>query len=63
MAQVVTFLRAAPINVGERRYELALHKIDAGGKVPDHDYRGQEITVVLKGSFSDEDGVYQPETF
>lgn len=56
-------LRAAPINVGERRYELALHKIDAGGKVPDHDHRGQEITVVLKGSFSDEDGVYQPGDF
>ena len=49
--------------MGERRYELALHKIDAGGKVPDHDHRGQEITVVLKGSFSDEDGVYQPGDF
>ena len=56
-------LRVAPISVGEKHFELALHKIAAGGKVPVHDHKGQEITVVLKGSFSDEDGVYQPGDF
>lgn len=56
-------LRVAPISVGEDRFELALHRIDAGGKTPEHDHRGREITVVLKGSFSDEDGVYQPGDF
>jgi len=56
-------LKVAPISVGETRYELALHKISAGGKVPEHDHNGQEITVVLKGSFSDEDGVYQTGDF
>jgi putative transcriptional regulator len=56
-------LKVAPISVGEKDYEVALHRIDAGGKAPEHDHRGREITVVLTGSFSDEDGVYQPGDF
>jgi putative transcriptional regulator len=56
-------LKVAPISVGEQEYELALHRIDAGGKAPEHDHGGKEITVVLTGSFSDEDGVYQPGDF
>lgn len=56
-------LKVAPISVGEQEHELALHRIDAGGKAPEHDHRGKEITVVLTGSFSDEDGVYQPGDF
>jgi putative transcriptional regulator len=56
-------LKVAPISVGEEQYELALHRIDAGGKAPEHDHLGKEITVVLTGSFSDEDGVYQPGDF
>lgn len=56
-------LRVAPISVGERTHELALHRIKAGGKAPQHDHHGREITVVLTGSFSDEDGVYHPGDF
>jgi len=56
-------LRVAPVSVGEQGYELSLHRINPGGKAPEHDHRGREITVVLKGSFSDEDGVYQPGDF
>ena len=56
-------LKVAPISVGEEVYELALHRIDAGGKAPEHDHFGKEITVVLTGSFSDEDGVYQAGDF
>jgi putative transcriptional regulator len=56
-------LKVAPISVGEEEYELALHRIDAGGKAPEHDHLGKEITVVLTGSFSDEEGVYQPGDF
>jgi putative transcriptional regulator len=56
-------LKVAPISVGEEVYELALHRIDAGGKAPEHDHLGKEITVVLTGSFSDEDGVYQAGDF
>ena len=32
----------APISVGETRYELALHKICAGGQTPVHDHNGVE---------------------
>ena len=56
-------LRTAAISVGEEVHELALHKIKAGGKAPEHNHRGCEITVVLKGSFSDEDGIYHPGDF
>ena len=53
----------AAISVGETRYELALHKICAGGQTPVHDHNGVEYTVVLKGSFSDEDGMYNEGDF
>ena len=56
-------LSVAAISVGEADYELALHRIDAGGKAPVHDHKGTELTVVLKGSFSDEDGIYREGDF
>lgn len=56
-------LRVSRIPVGEERYELALHKIKAGGKVPSHDHKGLEVTVVLQGSFSDGDGIYHEGDF
>ena len=42
---------------------IALHHIRAGGTTPQHTHEGDEITVVLKGSFSDESGLYQPGDF
>lgn len=42
---------------------IALHHIRAGGKVPKHTHEGEEITLVLEGSFSDENGLYQPGDF
>ena len=56
-------LEVAPIQIGEKDFELSLHRIHPGGKAPEHDHRGKEITVVLRGSFSDEDGVYHPGDF
>ena len=56
-------IRTATISVGEEVHELALHKIKAGGRAPEHNHRGDEITVVLTGSFSDEDGIYHPGDF
>lgn len=56
-------LKIARIPVGESRFELALHKIKPGGSAPAHDHKGLEITVVLEGSFSDDDGVYQEGDF
>ena len=42
---------------------MALHKICAGGKTPKHGHEGLEYTVVLKGSFSDENAVYREGDF
>jgi len=56
-------VKVARLPVGERRFELALHQIKAGGKTPTHDHSGQEITVVLQGSFSDDEGVYHEGDF
>ncbi|XOV87153.1 MAG: ChrR family anti-sigma-E factor [Pseudomonadota bacterium] len=56
-------LEIARIPVGETVFELALHKIKPGGTAPLHDHKGREITVVLQGSFSDDDGVYQEGDF
>ena len=56
-------LKVSRLNTGQDRYEVALHKISRGGKVAEHGHRGQEVTVVLKGSFSDDDGVYTPGDF
>lgn len=53
----------ARFETGQSEYEVALHKICAGGKTPKHDHHGMEYTVVLKGSFSDENAVYREGDF
>ena len=53
----------ARFQTGQDQFEVALHKICAGGKTPKHDHEGLEYTVVLKGSFSDEDAVYREGDF
>ena len=53
----------ATLKTGQSEYEVALHKICAGGKTPKHGHGGKEYTVVLKGSFSDEMSVYSEGDF
>lgn len=57
-AQFGKSLRIAPISIGEKSRETAIYDIKAGGRMPEHEHRGEEITVLLKGSFSDADGKY-----
>ncbi len=57
-AQFGKSLRIAPIRIGEKTRETAIYDIRAGGRMPEHEHRGEEITVLLKGSFSDADGKY-----
>ena len=56
-------LRSTRLRFGDRMREVALQHIAAGGRVPEHDHRGNEITVVLRGHFSDGDGDYGPGDF
>ena len=51
-------MEEAKLQTGQSKFEVALHKICAGGVTPKHNHRGLEYTVVLKGSFSDEKSVY-----
>lgn len=56
-------LDIARLTTGQSNFEVALHRICAGGKTPTHTHSGKEYTVVLSGSFSDEDGIYRPGDF
>jgi len=56
-------LRSANLVAGQDKYAVSLQKIRSGGQVPEHEHTASEITVVLKGSFSDEDSVYQQGDF
>ena len=53
----------ARFQTGQNKFEVALHRICAGGKTPHHGHNGTEFTVVLKGSFSDEQAVYSEGNF
>lgn len=56
-------LKIANLSTGQQEYEVAFQRISSGGKVVEHDHRGLEVTLVLHGSFSDEDGVYNAGDF
>ncbi|WP_053979248.1 ChrR family anti-sigma-E factor [Marinagarivorans algicola] len=56
-------LKSARLITGQGKHEVAFHKISKGGKVVEHDHRGLEVTLVLEGSFSDEEGIYCPGDF
>jgi len=56
-------LQISQLRTGDREHEFALYHIKAGGRIPQHTHRGTELTLVLEGSFSDEEGVYQQGDF
>ncbi len=56
-------LRVAPLQVNDATRETAIYDIKAGGRMPEHEHRGEEITVLLQGSFSDADGSYSRGDF
>lgn len=56
-------LKTARLTTGQNDYEVAFQRISSGGKVVEHDHGGLEVTLVLKGSFSDEDGIYSEGDF
>ena len=56
-------LKTVRLKTGQQDYEVALQRISSGGKVVEHDHLGLEVTLVLCGSFSDEDGIYSKGDF
>ena len=61
--KVTESLRISFLKTGEPAYEFALYHIKPGGKIPDHDHRGSEMTLVLQGGFSDANGSYHEGDF
>ncbi|MCW8194256.1 anti-sigma factor [Proteobacteria bacterium 005FR1] len=47
----------------EQGAKINLLKLKPGGSVAHHNHLGDEYTVIVKGSFSDEDGLYGPGDF
>lgn len=56
-------IQVARLTAGQQQYEVSLIKIKAGGRVLEHDHKGNEWTLVLDGAFSDHQGVYQAGDF
>ena len=56
-------LKTSHLIAGQNVHQVSLQKISAGGVAPEHDHSGTEMTVVLKGSFSDKEGIYQEGDF
>ncbi|RYY75137.1 MAG: hypothetical protein EOO52_12615 [Gammaproteobacteria bacterium] len=56
-------LKTARLKTGQQDYEVSFQKISSGGKVFEHGHSGLEFTLVLHGSFSDEDGIYSEGDF
>jgi putative transcriptional regulator len=61
--RVTSALRISRLRTGDPDNEFALYHIKAGGSIPKHTHRGTELTLVLDGSFSDEEGLYQQGDF
>ncbi len=52
-----------PIKLPDKSISVRLLRIPAGKPVPEHGHGGRELTLVLKGSFSDENGRFGPGDF
>lgn len=61
--RITRSLSVSYLKTGDSDYEFALYRIAAGGRIPDHDHGGSEMTLVLEGGFSDERGTYHPGDF
>ncbi|MDH4412792.1 MAG: ChrR family anti-sigma-E factor [Rhizobium sp.] len=48
-----------PIKTGDRESQVRLLKIPAGKPVPEHSHGGRELTLVLKGAFTDGASVFK----
>jgi len=61
--RLIPGVRQAPIAVADPAARLGLLKIKAGSGVPVHTHEGGELTLVLRGWFTDSTGAYRPGDF
>ena len=51
-------LSIARLPATDHSHKLSLYRIQPGGRIAEHGHHGDELTVVLKGAFSDGSGIY-----
>lgn len=56
-------LARARIQLDENEIHSSLLHIEPGGSVPEHTHNGFELTVLIAGNFSDDEGEYVPGDF
>ncbi|CAH9065268.1 Anti-sigma-E factor ChrR [Pseudoalteromonas holothuriae] len=56
-------LARARLNIDDGELRASLLQIDASGEIPHHTHTGFELTLLLDGEFSDENGSYVPGDF
>lgn len=56
-------LARARIQLDENEIHSSLLHIEPGGSVPEHTHNGFELTVLIAGQFSDQEGEYVPGDF
>ncbi len=61
--KISSSLQISRLRTGDVDNEFALYHIKAGGTIPRHTHHGTELTLVLEGSFSDEEGHYHEGDF
>lgn len=61
--RVTRSLSISYLSTGGSEHEFALYRISAGGRIPEHEHGGSEMTLVLEGGFSDGQGSYHPGDF
>lgn len=61
--KITDALQISYLKTGDPNFEFALYHIKAGGRIPEHDHRGSEMTLVLQGGFSDANGSYHEGDF
>ena len=61
--KVTKTLRIADLGTIDGAAEFSLYHISEGGSIPQHSHSGTEMTLVLRGGFSDETGTYHAGDF
>jgi putative transcriptional regulator len=56
-------IQAAKLCIDSNGSKVEMIRIKAGGQVPSHTHTGDEYTMLLEGSFSDESGIYKAGDF
>lgn len=60
---VAPAIKSAALCSDGERTQVSMMKLMPGARVGHHRHLGEEITLVLEGSFSDEEGIYQKGDF